>query len=390
MASLVKKRNVWYLVYRVKDETGKWLLRWRTTRETDEGKAREVLEAFEAAKAGRMKRQALEAILQDAGHVRRPDLRLQDLWGYYEERAEKTGSPGQVRARENMVRAFLRWMAERHPELELVAEVDEIVAAEYWRWMAEDGKSPRTRNNIRGQLIVTWRGVAAEAGLSSIPWDLLPRDQGGGEKYRVLELEEIAKVYRKALEYVEDQVEPGFWPFATMAGLYTGLRLGDLAELEWEELVEDQGLLLLEPNKTKRWGGDRWAVHTLDAPWVSRLPARPIGATGYVWPRAAAKASRRRGLRGFSELCRLVGIETEAEESQVRRKKAQKLVTFHSLRHSFVTHLLRTGRVSERDLVAQGNWSTEQVVRGTYNQAKLEQARKAAVRVAEALPDVKW
>jgi integrase len=55
-----------------------------------------------------------------------------------------------------------------------------------------------------------------------------------------------------------------------------------------------------------------------------------------------------------------------------------------------VMHLLRSGRVTERDLVAQGNWSTEAVVRGTYNHSKLEQARAAAVRVAAAMPEVKW
>ena len=55
-----------------------------------------------------------------------------------------------------------------------------------------------------------------------------------------------------------------------------------------------------------------------------------------------------------------------------------------------MTRLLRSGRVTERDLVAQGNWSTEAVVRGTYNHSKLEQARAAAVRVAAAMPEVKW
>jgi hypothetical protein len=58
-------------------------------------------------------------------------------------------------------------------------------------------------------------------------------------------------------------------------------------------------------------------------------------------------------------------------------------------RHSFVTHLLRSGRVTERDLVAQGNGSTEAVVRGTYNHSNREQARAAAVRVAAVTPEVR-
>jgi len=390
MATLVKRGNRWSVVYKAKDDEGRWKTVFRTTGCRDEEEAKAFLETFNAAREGRLKRDALRTILEEAGYRTGPEIALAGLWKYYEEHAELTGSEAQRKARRNMVAGFVRWCGEKHPDLVSVRDVDERVAAEYWRWMAEDGKSASTRNNIRSQLLVTWRGIQAEAGISVNPWDLVQRDQGGGESYRMLELEEILRVFRAAKGFVEPGVEAGFWPWAIVAGLHTGLRLGDLATLEWEEMQPQESLLVLTPNKTKHWGGDRWAVHTMDAPWVGMLPARPSPATGPVWSRTARKAARgASGLRGFAEICALAGLEVEGE-SDGRRKRAVKLVTFHSLRHSFVTHLLRTGKVTEQDLVRQGNWSTVDTVTAVYNSAKWEQAKAAAAKVAGAMPEVRW
>lgn len=393
MATLVRRGRVWSIVYKAKGEDGRWRTVFRTTGCTEEAEARGVLETFEAARAGRLKREAIRTILEEAGYQVGPEIGLDGLWEYYAEHAECTGSRRQQQTRRSMLLAFVRWMQSRHPELPQVRDVDERIAAEYWRWMGEDGKSASTRNNIRGQLVVTWRGIQAEAGLALNPWTLLPRDQGESESYRVLELEEILRIFRAAKDFGETGVERGFWPWAIVAGLHTGLRLGDLATLEWEELQATAGLLVLTPSKTKRWGPDRWAVHTLDAPWVGMLPARPEGGSGFVWPGAAdrGRPEATRKLLGFGTICALAGIETKGTpKDRGRRKRPVKLVTFHSLRHSFVTHLLRGGQVTERDLVAQGNWSTEAVVRGVYNSAKWEQARLAAAKVAAAMPEVRW
>jgi integrase len=392
MAMMLKRGEVWYLVYWRRNERGEWKKIFRSTKLRDEVAARKLFEAFESAQQRTLSREAARSILAEIGAPVGDELLLADLWSTYMEKAQRTGSERTVRTRGGMVASFVRWMDQRHPGVTAVRDVDERIAAEFWRWMAEDGKSPGTRNNIQAQLKVTWKGIMAECGLTLNPWGLLQRDSGGGERYQILELDQIVAVYRMAGEVEVPELDRGFWPAAVQIGLYTGLREGDIAQLEWSELRAQEGVLILLPNKTKHWGADRSAVHTMDAPWVKLLPLRPPGVVdGYVWPRAALRVTQGSPLPGFAEICHQAGIETDRAPAEgERRKKAVKLVTFHSLRHSFVTHLLRGGQVTERDLVAQGNWSTEAIVRGTYNHSKLEQARAAAAKVAAAMPEVVW
>jgi integrase len=393
--SLTKKPGCryWYLCFRVKrhfdDGNTKWGNRWKSTRTDDQDEATRLwLTPARDTLLGRRREQALEEAWQLLGATGLPPrVPLCDLWEWYEKHAEVTGSYKQIRERRAMLAYMLRWLAKEHPEIQFLHEVNIRIAGEFWKFMENDQKAPRTRNKYRSQLKLVWDGVTISAELKINPWEKLPTDRGRGLRYEDLSAEQIKSLCEAAETYASQW--PGFWPCALRLAAETGLREGDIATLEREELHFDQGYLILVPNKTKHWQSGRVAVHSLDRPWVALLPEVE---SGYLWPRVAADSIGNSGGIGgeFRELCERIGLTVEREpEPGERRKRAVKLYTFHSLRHGFATMVLDTGQVTKADLVTQGNWASEDIIGTTYDHRdKLRLAKAAADKVASALP--KW
>ncbi|MCK5804015.1 MAG: tyrosine-type recombinase/integrase [Lentisphaeria bacterium] len=383
----VKGSARWYVAVKRKVD-GKWKKKVVSTGTTDrEVATRLYLEPMKATMDGRKEKERVERALSAAGaKVVSRRVALDAVWELYLRSAEVSAAPRQVRDRENKWGIFRRWLELRHPEIAEIREIAIREVAEFWKWLAEDGKSPHTRNRYRSQLKVLWDGVAVAAELTTNPWTLIQQDRGVVGTGSDLSMEQVRDLVAKARDYVS-RLGENFWACAIMMGVETGLRQGDIATLEYDELLEEDGYLVLRPNKTKRWGRDRVAVHSLDRDWVRLLP-RAKGE-GFVWPMAAKASGKHwRALsEEFRELCELCGIETKrAPEPGERRKESVKLVTFHSLRHTFATHVLRSGEVTKQDLVAQGNWSNERVLDRVYNHAKLDLAKAAADKVAKVLP----
>ncbi len=396
MATLLKQPGCknWYVVFRKRlaEPVGRRTSRvvWLATGTADEGQAKEMLCQVNEMIQQRTRKSALAraaALIGGPGTV--PERRrLADLPEFYRTVAELPGDEGlksQDRARLNMLAHFLGWLGKRHPELEYLQEVSPQITAEFWRWMAEDAKSPRTRNNYLSQLNVIWRTVGAEAGLALNPWAMIRRDQAGGTRYGDLSIQQIGRLLWEAERYTESVLDPGFWPGAIRMAVYTGLREGDVATLEGAEIRREQDCLVLAPNKTKRWGTGAQVIHSLDAPWVAHVPTPTAG--GMVWPLAAKAYGQGKGhvfAREWKELCRRakIAVERPAEEGE-RRKRAVKLATFHSLRHTFVTQALEAGAAKD-DIRKLAGHSTIAMTEHYDHTPALAAAR----RVAAAMPAI--
>jgi len=124
-----------------------------------------------------------------------------------------------------------------------------------------------------------------------------------------------------------------FWRFAVACSYWTGLRLSDVANLEWRSF-EQPGKLIVWTKKT----GAR-VEHNLDEVMQTFLAEVPVADKVYLFPRVrdiANDPNKRAHLSiMFSRLCAKAGIPGKH---------------YHLLRHSFASELNRSNSASVLDL----------------------------------------
>ena len=169
---------------------------------------------------------------------------------------------------------------------------------------------------------------------------LLKRERGGDR--RPFTLDELKRI----LAVAKDQ-----WRGMILVGLYTGLRLGDIASLTWENLDLARAEICLETSKT----GRRQQIPLAD-PLIRHFQARPSvdDPTAPVFPDAFAMKQRNRA--GGSLSNQFYGILVAAGLAKARTHKSTgkgrdvardtASLSFHCLRHT-ATSLLKNAGVSD-------------------------------------------
>lgn len=160
---------------------------------------------------------------------------------------------------------------------------------------------------------------------------------------RAFDLKEIKSLYEKAPD--------DFWRYMIVAGFYSGLRMGDLILLRMGEIDFKDNVLRVTTGKT-----DRAMIIPMAKPLRNALAklAEPIPVNNpnrRLWP-DQAKRYEEHGAKVFSnEFYSLVLVpaglvlkRTHAKQKNGRAAGRELVsVSFHSMRHSFVTFLKSTG-----------------------------------------------
>ena len=407
--------------------SGVYLARWmangkrhsRSTGTHDLRKAEKKLEEFTASFRLESEQRTLETLTGRIEGVkaeirelkdRRPALRLVDAFeAYRASTARPDAGERTLSGYESYFNRFLEWMKKNRPEevptvempedgetdpdkgpKEYAVEVRAVTAADAEAYAAYviDLLSAGTFNKHLVFLRCMWRVLMdgdegksddadkpeqLKAKIPENPWLRIRKRKHTPHARRELTVEELGAVIGAAT---------GEMRLLLAMGIYTGLRLGDCALLEWGSVDLVRRLVSVVPRKTARRTGKRVTVplHDTLAGMLSDVPERL--RKGYVLPETAKDYRRDSALvairiKSLFEKC---GIKTGHVDERTGRAAVD--VGFHSLRHTFVSLSANGGApmAAVQSIVGHGSPA---MTRHYYHENE-----SALRRVVSALPDV--
>ena len=265
----------------------------------------------------------------------RPALTLADMFTAYEnspDRPQKSGSDT-MRQYELQIGRFVAWMAAHYPEATEMRQVSKEIAAAF---LSDFGKtiSPNTYNKYTTILRTIWRTLGKKARCIDNPWEGVRRKPQSDENgRRALTIEELTRICSTLA---------GEMRMLFALGIYTGLRLGDCALMDWGAIDMMRRVIVTTPRKTKKHKTVvEIPIHLALYTMLDETPREK--RTGYVMPEMAATYTRDRAAvtdrirRAFES----AGFKTRAEVDGYANAVAK--VGFHSLRHTFVSLMGNAG-----------------------------------------------
>ena len=344
-----------------------------STGQADKASALAVLD--ELTEPFRLRREAeIARVLSERAtekETRIPCLRLDKLWPSVEKSVAFANWTPETRDRiKARVTAFISWMAENHPEVVEVRDVELSHAQAFVRHVLNAAKG-KTANEYRSALRQSFDIVKSETRATSNVWGDVPRSSSTSHRRRALTEDELRRIFTHVTGEMRTL-------FAT--GLYLGLRLGDAVRLRWSDIDMETGVVHLIPSKTMRHGTEV-VVSIKGSPLQNILGAVPAeNRTSFVMPGFAEMYQRENWrLRGMiARVFADCGIQTTVS-SDKGRKSAD--VGFHSLRHSFVSMAANAGVPLAVVQGIVGHTST------AMTQHYFHVSRDALDKAAQALPD---
>lgn len=156
------------------------------------------------------------------------------------------------------------------------------------------------------------------------------------------------------------------WQTLILLGYFIGARLRDCVQMKWENVHADDGVIIYEQQKTGKKVTVPMHLHIIEH--LNYLST--FGTTGFLCPKLAAKGPG--GKHGLSESFKRIAIKAGLDLMTAKGKGTRNFSkrTFHSLRHSFNSHLANAGVSEEVRMRLTGHSSKVMNTRYTHLEVK--------------------
>jgi integrase len=176
----------------------------------------------------------------------------------------------------------------------------------------------------------------------------------------------------------------GEWKTVIMFGCYIGARLSDAVTMTWDMIDLETRVITYRQRKTDKVV--TCPIHPDLEGHLLTLPVKGRDPRTQVTPGLATReVGGRNGLsRGFKLIMAKAGVDDGLIEGEGEKGRAFSKLSFHALRHSFVSHLANAGVADEIRMKLSGH--TNNKVHGKYTKLQLDPLRAAIGRLPSLLP----
>ena len=263
----------------------------------------------------------------DKAEAQKPALAISAAWEAYKKAPNRPDSGERtLTGYEGQYGILEKWINVHHPAITELRHVTQAVADEFIGYIGST-RSANTYNKYKTFFSCMWEVLKKVGRLTINPWTNIRRKVDVGHSRRELTVEELHRVVGSAT---------GEMRTLFAIGIYTGLRLGDCALLEWGQVDLARGLISVIPRKTARHAHGKSTVIPIN-PALLRVLRECESRKGYVLPQTAELYKKRADgvTYRIQKLFHDCGIKTVSEKTSGMYNRVD--VGFHSLRHTFVS-----------------------------------------------------
>lgn len=321
-------------------------------------------------------RGVLNQILDAAGHSPMQGDSVRDFLGAWASSKEATKASGTSKRYRHTVEEFLKHLGTKADQ-----PLSSVVARDIETFrdlQVKLGKAPSSANLEVKTLRIPFNQARRQGLILTNPAEAVELLDTEQRTRRPFSRDEMARL----LEVADTE-----WRGLILVGLCTGLRLGDAAKLRWSNVDFERGTLVVKPQKRKRGTAARALENILLPDLRDYLESLPPGQTAEAPVFPALSQVEVGGNRGLSHRFQTVmdkaGVSgaIQAKERPGKGRNFKEL-TFHSLRHSYVSWMANQGVSKEVRKKLAGHTSD---VHDRYTHLELEHLRKQLSRFPRLL-----